>query len=76
MPVIRLHDLRHTHATILLRCDGNVKAIATRLGHDPMMLMKVYAHACSEDQERAVSRFEAALAHARQSRQDSNQAAR
>jgi hypothetical protein len=29
VPAIELHDVRRTHATILLLCDGNVKAIAT-----------------------------------------------
>ncbi|HXL19359.1 MAG TPA: tyrosine-type recombinase/integrase [Streptosporangiaceae bacterium] len=33
VPVIRLHDLRHTHATILLRDRENVKVVSERLGH-------------------------------------------
>lgn len=71
--VIRLHDLRHTHAAIRLPCDGNVRAIATRLGHDSTMLMKIYPHYMLEDQERAVERFETALARARKERLDSAQ---
>ena len=44
-PKIRLHDLRHTHATIALRAGVPVKVIAERLGHeDPAFTMKQYAH--------------------------------
>jgi len=31
-PAIRLHDLQHTHATILLRDRENVKVVSERLG--------------------------------------------
>lgn len=45
LPRIRLHDLRHTHATIALRAGVPVKVIAERLGHeDPAFTMKQYAH--------------------------------
>jgi integrase len=45
LPRIRLHDLRHTHATIALRAGVTVKVIAERLGHeDPAFTMKQYAH--------------------------------
>ncbi len=33
LPVIRLHDLRHTHATLLLADGVPVKAVSARLGH-------------------------------------------
>jgi integrase len=32
-PAIRLHDLRHSHAAILLRDRENVKVVSERLGH-------------------------------------------
>jgi len=45
LPRIRLHDLRHTHATIALRAGIPVKVISERLGHeDPAFTMKQYAH--------------------------------
>ena len=45
LPRIRLHDLRHTHATIALQAGVPVKVIAERLGHeDPAFTMKQYAH--------------------------------
>ena len=55
---VRFHDLRHTHATILLANSIDVVAVATRLGHsDASTTLKVYAHALrrrDEDAARAV----------------------
>jgi len=45
LPRIRLHDLRHTHATIALKANIPVKVISERLGHEtPAFTMKQYAH--------------------------------
>jgi integrase len=45
LPRIRLHDLRHTHATIALKAGVPVKVITERLGHEnPAFTMKQYAH--------------------------------
>jgi len=45
LPRIRLHDLRHTHATIALRAGIPVKVISERLGHEnPAFTLKQYAH--------------------------------
>jgi integrase len=33
VPTIRLHDLRHTHASHLLMAGVNVKVLSDRLGH-------------------------------------------
>ncbi len=45
LPYIPPHGLRHTHATMLLK-DGchSVKAVAERLGDDPITIEKTYAH--------------------------------
>ena len=44
-PRIRLHDLRHTHATIALRAAVPVKVISERLGHEsPGFTLSQYAH--------------------------------
>ena len=41
---IRLHDLRHTHATIAVRAGVPVKVISERLGHEsPAFTLKQYA---------------------------------
>ena len=42
---IRFHDLRHVHATLLLREGVPVHVVAARLGHsDPAVTLRVYAH--------------------------------
>jgi len=40
---IRFHDLRGTHETILLDKGVPVHTVAKRCGHDPAMLLRVYA---------------------------------
>lgn len=43
---IRLHDLRHTAATMLISAGLNVKAVASRMGHaNPNVTLQVYTHA-------------------------------
>jgi len=45
LPTMRLHDLRHIHATLLLRAGVPVHVVAARLGHaDPAITLRVYAH--------------------------------
>lgn len=45
LPTIRLHDLRHTHATLLLAAGVPVKVVSERLGHTTIwMTLDVYAH--------------------------------
>lgn len=42
---IRLHDLRHTHASIALQAGIPIKVISERLGHEsPGFTLKQYAH--------------------------------
>ncbi len=45
LPRIRLHDLRHTHATILLQQGVNPKVVSEHLGHASVSFtMDVYQH--------------------------------
>lgn len=42
---LRLHDLRHTHASILLANGADVKLVSERLGHaSPVMTLGIYSH--------------------------------
>ena len=61
IPPIRLHDLWHTHAT-LLQAGEPVKTVSERLGHKSVTItLTVYGHVMPGDQKRAADRF-AALA--------------
>jgi integrase len=63
--MIRLHDLRHTHASLLLADGEPVKTVSERLGHaSATITMTVYAHAMPGDQKRAASRFAALVGEA------------
>jgi integrase len=62
MPRIKLHELRHSHATILLRAGVPVHIVAKRLGHkDPSVTLNVYADAVPDDDGRAVDTFTKAV---------------
>ena len=62
LPRLVLHELRHTHATILLRDGVPVHIVAKRLGHrDPSVTLNVYADAIADDDGRAVDVFSRAV---------------
>jgi integrase len=44
VPAIRLHDVRHTAATMLLDSGTTPSATAKWLGHDPAITLRVYGH--------------------------------
>jgi integrase len=55
--VITIHDLRHTHAS-LLSAGEPVKTVSERLGHASVTVtLAVYGHVMPGDQKRAGSRF-------------------
>jgi len=59
---IRFHDLRHTHATLLLRQDIYVKVVSERLGHSSVgITLDTYSHVLPDMQEEATAKLEAAL---------------
>jgi len=54
VPRIRLHDLRHSHASLLFNDGKNIKMISQRLGHaDVGITLSVYAHLADDAQEEA-----------------------
>ena len=58
LPRIRLHDLRHTHATLLLRASVPVKVVSERLGHSNVAFtMQVYQHVLPGMQADAAAAF-------------------
>ena len=57
--VLRVHDFRHTHATLLINEGINIQEIARRLGHaTPSVTWKVYAHLYPREEERALKVLE------------------
>ena len=60
---VRLHDLRHTHATLLMKLNVNPKVVSERLGHSSTRLtMDTYSHMLPGLQASAVAGLEGALA--------------
>lgn len=59
MKPIRFHDLRHTHATILLRKRVHPKVVAERLGHSSVKItLDTYSHVLPDTQAEAVKALE------------------
>ncbi len=59
---VRVHDLRHAHATLLLQAGVPPHVVAQRLGHaDAAVTMRVYAHVLPGMQEAAVRALEGML---------------
>ena len=57
---VRLHDLRHTHASLMLAKGIHLKIVSERLGHSSIGITgDSYSHVLPSVQEEAVSRFEA-----------------
>jgi integrase len=64
-PMIRLHDLRHTHATLLLQDREPIGTVSERLGHaSETITLTVYSRVMPGDQKRAASRFAALIREA------------
>jgi integrase len=56
LPTIRLHDLRHTHATLALRAGIHPKVVSERLGHAAVSItLDTYSHAIPAMQEEAAA---------------------
>jgi len=62
LPRIRFHDLRHTHATQLLRAGVHPKVVQERLGHStPAFTLAIYSHVLPGMQEEAAKAVTARL---------------
>lgn len=59
LPDIRFHDLRHTHASLLLQAGVNPKVVQERLGHSSVTLtLNTYSHVLPGLQEAAADKFD------------------
>ncbi len=72
LPDITLHDLRHTHATLLLKAGVPVKVVSERLGHsNPAFTMTVYQHVIPGMQAEAAAVFSDLIASPEEAKEDS-----
>ena len=56
---IRVHDLRHSHASLLINLGANPLMIAERLGHDDVkMTMNTYSHLFQSHREEIIEKLE------------------
>jgi len=64
---IRLHDLRHTHATLALRAGVHPRVVQERLGHANVSItLDTYSHVDLDMQAAAAARVAALVAGADQ----------
>jgi integrase len=62
LPRLRFHDLRHCHASLLLKQGVHPKIVQERLGHSsPAFTLHVYSHLLPGMQEEATKALEARL---------------
>jgi integrase len=62
LPQIRLYDLRHSHATLLLFAEEHPKIVSERLGHSTITLtLDTYSHVLPNMQKCATERLETLL---------------
>ncbi len=55
---IRFHDMRHTHATLLLKAGVPPHVVAQRLGHSsPALTLSIYSHVLPRQQSEAAAAF-------------------
>lgn len=63
VPVIRFHDARHTHASLMLKQGIHPKIVQERLGHASIQItLDTYSHVAPGLQEAAAKRFDDILA--------------
>jgi integrase len=68
LPYIRVHDLRHTAATLLLLQGVPVKVVSEMLGHASVTItMNLYMHVLPSMQRAAAEAMEALFARGSQS---------
>lgn len=59
LPVIRLHDLRHTYASLLIAHNTDVVTVSRLMGHSsPSITMDIYSHLLKQNAREAAKVFE------------------
>jgi integrase len=58
IPKIRIHDIRHTHATLMLEAGASLKEVQERLGHSSIKITgDIYAHVTPRIKEKSAQKF-------------------
>ena len=66
IPGLRLHDLRHTHASLMLRAGVHPKVVSERLGHAIVHItLDTYSHVLPGLQKEAAEKFSKVVGDAR-----------
>lgn len=56
LPKIRIHDLRHSHATFLICSGANIVAVSKRLGHSSIdITLETYTHLLKDTENQLIS---------------------
>jgi len=55
---VRVHDLRHAHASWLLAGGADLKTVMERMGHSQIMTTQKYLHTLPDSQDKALAAFE------------------
>lgn len=59
LPHIRLHDLRHSNATLMLKYGVQPKVASSRLGHSTISItLDLYSHVLGEMQKEVAQKFD------------------
>ena len=59
LPLIRFHDLRHSHASLLVKLGIEPKVISERLGHSNIgITMDLYSHLYEEADRQVTDMFD------------------
>lgn len=67
MPELKLHQMRHTYISLMLRARVDLKTIQKNFGHSsPRMIMEVSGETFDESQREGVGRFRGVLDQARE----------
>jgi len=62
LPQIRLYDIRHSHATLLLAADEHSKIVSERLGHSTTRrTLDTFSHVSANMQQKTADKLEAML---------------
>ena len=57
VPIIRIHDLRHSHVSLLINLGFDSFDIAKRLGHTVDMVNNIYGHWFNDAQRKMVDKL-------------------